>query len=130
MVKYQTVKRSAGYAMRGLSLVWHEEQNFRIEIMAGLIALCLALILHFSFLELSVVILLIGVILAAECANSALERIIDIVKPRVSEYARVVKDVVASMMAILVLTSITIALFLYVPKIIIFSTIVIHAIFY
>ena len=117
MIHYRNLKKSLGYAFFGLCGIWREEQNFRIEAIVGVIAILIALLLRFSCVELSILFILIGSILAAECANSALERIVDIVKPRVSEYARVVKDIVAGMMIIWVIISLLIALLLYIPKI-------------
>lgn len=116
--------------MNGVRIVWREEQNMRIELAMGLLAIILGVVLGFSTIELSIVILLIGSILAAECANSALERIVDILKPRVSEYVRVVKDIVAAMMLVLVITSLFVAFLLYLPKILNTLPIVIQAIFY
>lgn len=129
MINYHNLKKSARYATRGMVSVWREEQNFRIEICGGLVAIFLGLVLQFSFIELSIIVLLVGSILAAECVNTALERIVDILKPRVSEYVQVVKDILAAMMAILVSVSVLIALFLYVPKIVTVFAIVIQAIF-
>ena len=130
MINYRNLKKSARYAARGMVSVWREEQNFRIEIFGGFVAIFVGLVLRFTFIELSIIVLLVGSILAAECVNTSLERIVDILKPRVSEYVQIVKDILAAMMAILVIASVLIAFFLYVPKIVIVLAIVIQAIFH
>ncbi|MDP2656092.1 MAG: diacylglycerol kinase [bacterium] len=125
MISFTTLKNSARFARHGLFIVWREEQNFRVEIVAAILAIICGVLLSFTVIELSIVSLLIGCILAMECANSALERLLDIIKPRVSEYVRSIKDIIAAMMLILVITSLLVTIFLYIPKLINLFTIVI-----
>lgn len=62
--------------------------------MAGTVML-LTLWLPVSRFEIMILVLAIVLVLVLELINTAVERVMDILKPRVHPYARVVKDVTA-----------------------------------
>lgn len=87
--------RSLAHAGKGILYTFRNERNFQMELtMAGTVLL-LMLWLPLSRTEEMILILAMVLVLALELINTAMERVMDILKPRVHPYARVVKDVTA-----------------------------------
>ena len=89
------ITKSFFYALKGIWFTLKHERNFQIECAAGGAIVLLMLWLPLSSVERSVLLLTIALVLSFELVNTALERVMDILKPRVHPYARVVKDVMA-----------------------------------
>lgn len=87
--------RSTKHAVRGIFFTLKNERNFRVETGVALVVLFLMYWLPLSHTEDLVLILAIVSVLAMELVNTAVERVMDILKPRVHPYAKVVKDVMA-----------------------------------
>ncbi len=96
MIKWRKLLKSFVYARKGLFKVIHEEQNFRLELTAGVVVLFLATLLRVSYSDLAILILAIGLVLCLEIVNTVAELISDAVQPKLSHYAKNIKDVVAS----------------------------------
>ena len=103
MEKGSQVKRfrnSIKYALRGLDYVIKNERNFQIELLSGAVVLTLALILNVRSWEIILIILLVMWVLVMELINTVLERVVDILKPRVHPYSRLIKDIMASVVLV------------------------------
>lgn len=87
--------RSIRHAFRGIVYAIHHERNFQIECVAAIGVIGLALFLPLSSIELALIVFLTGWVLAFELINTAIERMLDIIKPNVHPYVRVVKDMSA-----------------------------------
>ncbi|MEZ4630952.1 MAG: diacylglycerol kinase [Deinococcales bacterium] len=104
--------KSFGYALRGLKTAWLSEQNFRIELTLGLIALGLSLWLGANS---SVIALVVALVLVLELVNSALERTIDLASPHYHQLAKEAKDITAAAVLIASILSIFIGIYELVP---------------
>lgn len=91
----RTFIRSFRHALRGLRFAWRVETNFRIQLLVAIAAILLALVLRISTLEFLFVLLLVVLVLVLELLNTFFEKLIDLVNPRVHEYVRQLKDVLA-----------------------------------
>ncbi len=78
-------------------------------------ALMLSLTLGLSLLENSILLIMCAVVLGMELANTALERVIDMLKPRVHPYARVVKDVMAGAVLLVCFIAFLIGVLIFLP---------------
>lgn len=107
--------RSFSYALKGILFAIRNEKNFQIEIMAGIIAVAMALFFPLSGLERGLIIFSVALVLALELANTALERVMDILKPRIHPYARVIKDMMAGAVLLTVLAAIAIGMVIFLP---------------
>lgn len=117
----KSLKRFASsirHAWRGLSYVWKHELNFKLQVVIGLCALILGFVLEIRRLEMLVIVLLIFSILALEVLNSALERFIDVFKPRMHKHVGLVKDVMAGVVLLVSLGALIVGLLIYGPPII------------
>ena len=111
--------RSFIYALRGIGFALKSERNFRAEIAIAIVAVILALIFPLSTLERSLIFLSIALVLALELANTAFERVMDILKPRIHPYARVIKDMMAGAVLLTTLTAVAIGITVFLPYILI-----------
>ncbi|MBE0651767.1 MAG: diacylglycerol kinase family protein, partial [Bacteroidales bacterium] len=71
--------KSFVYAFKGIFYMIKTQHNFWIQMSLGILAVILGFILKISHFEWGLVILSIGVVLAAETFNSAVEALTDIV---------------------------------------------------
>jgi len=95
MSELRAVYKSFSYAAKGIAKVAKEERNFRFQLaIAGLVAF-LMLILRVPALEMAVLSLAIALVLVLELLNSILERVVDILKPRIHHYVEDIKDMMA-----------------------------------
>lgn len=115
--KKNNFKKSFNCAVRGLKYVAKNERNFRIEMIIAVIVAFLAVIFNIKIWEFVVVIFLITWVLVAELANTVVERVVDILEPRVHPYARLIKDIMAGVVLISALMSILVGGLIFSPYI-------------
>jgi len=101
------------FARKGLVYIIRRERSFRWEITVGTAALFLAWYLGISLLGWAILILVITLVLSAEVLNTVLERILDIIEPRLAVHVAVLKDLLASAVFILALGALAIAILLW-----------------
>jgi len=105
------------YAWAGVSYAFQTQRNFRVHVIIGSLAVGLALFLKLSSVEIAVVGLTIGAVLAMELLNTAIESVVDLtVKQTYHELARIAKDCAAAAVLISALVAILVAGFLILPK--------------
>lgn len=102
-------------ASRGLKRVFQSEQNFRLQLVAGAVALGAGAYLHLRSWEMVVIILLSGWVLTIELLNTAFEYFSDLLKPRLHHYVGVLKDVMAAAVLVSSISSLIIGLIIFLP---------------
>jgi len=107
--------KSFYHAMNGLVFVYQHEQNFRIHLVAGALAVIFGFMLGMSRIEMAIVILLIIAVLGLELINSALEHFLDLIVPRFDVHVERVKNVLAAVVLLASVGAAIISLLLYVP---------------
>src|SRR6266540_1475931 len=93
--------RSFRFAFRGLGQVLTRERNARVHLVAAAAALGLSLWLGLARVEIALVVLAIGLVLAAEVVNTVVERLLDLLHPAHSERVRAIKDMCAAAVLLL-----------------------------
>jgi undecaprenol kinase len=88
--------KSLGYALRGLKYVIRNERNFQIELVVAIFVFLLMYLVNVQYQEKVFLVLMVVWVLALELTNTAIERIMDLLKPKVHPYVRVVKDTMAA----------------------------------
>lgn len=96
MMKNKSLWSSVKCAVRGLIHAVRTEKNFRYYAVIAVVFLACNLLLKASPMELAVFCLLCAAAFAAECINTAVERLADILFDQPDERARVIKDVAAA----------------------------------
>lgn len=84
------------YAINGLINVIKHEQNMKIHLTIAPLIIVLAFLLEISKTEKMIVFLIIGIVLALEVLNTAIERTVDLVTTEYHPVAKIAKDVSAA----------------------------------
>ena len=114
-IKMMSLKKSFLYAFRGLKYVMKNERNFRIELILAFLILVFSMILKIERWELVIVVFLITLVLVTELINTVVERVVDILEPRIHPFAKLIKDIMAAIVLISAITSVAIGSIVFLP---------------
>ncbi len=106
---------SLGYALAGWLYMLRWQKNTRLQAVASVIVMALALWLQISASELAVIILTITIVWMAEFINAAVEAVVNLASPEYHEMAKVAKDVASAAVLLGVVASILIGLLIFGP---------------
>ena len=116
---FQDRFKSFSYAFAGLKILFIEEHNARIHLIAALIATTLGFILEISPNEWISLIVVMGLVFICELINTSLEALADFVSPEKHPQIKKVKDLAAAAVLISALVALITGIILFLPKIII-----------
>ncbi len=105
------------YAFKGIKFVFLSQHNMWIHIILSFIAVAMGFSLNITNLEWIAVIFSIGLVLATEALNTAIEFLVDLVSPNYNEKAGRIKDIAAGAVLISAITSASIGAIIFIPKI-------------
>ncbi len=88
----------------------------QIQTLAALVAVFLGFYLGISLLEWSLLVLVILIVFITELINSALERVTDVLKPRINGYVREIKDIMAGAVMLASLLALIVGLLIFLPR--------------
>ncbi len=94
--KYNLFKNTS-YALAGLKDILKNESSFRTQLLAFIILGIFTLFLPLSYIQKSIMIIILFLPLLFEIANSAIERTVDLVTKEHHELAKQAKDAGATM---------------------------------
>ena len=114
---FKRATKSFVYAFRGLRSVWKKEQNFRFHSVAAILILILAVFLKLEKTDFAIILLLIGVVLILELVNTVFERLIDILKPRIHESSKEIKNISSAIVLTAAIFSVIIGTIIFLPYI-------------
>jgi diacylglycerol kinase len=117
MISVKRLFKSFTYAGRGLAKTWREEQNLQIHTVSALVAVALGYVLQISRIEWLVLILTILLVVLMEIVNSAVERVTDILKPRIHGYVKEIKDIMAAAVMLASIGAFVVGLLIFGPPI-------------
>lgn len=112
----QTFIRSFIVAFEGVWAGFKKGRNFRIQVISGILAVIIGIILKLSTLEWLILILTINFVLMIELINTSIESVVDLVSPEIRDEAKMAKDTAVAAVLISSIFSIFVALFLFLPK--------------
>lgn len=106
---------SFGYALAGWLYMLRWQKNTRLQAVASILVLLLALWLQIGFVEMAILILTITIVWMAEFLNAAVEAAVNLSTQTYHPMAKVAKDVAAAAVLLGVVASILIGLLLLGP---------------
>lgn len=109
--------KSFSYAARGFRYALRGEQNFQLEMLAAAVTIFGMYAFDISSGERVALVLCIAVVLSLELVNTAVERMMDMMKPRVHPYVRVIKDVMAASVLVASLGALAVGLIIFFPRV-------------
>jgi len=104
-------------AFRGLIHAFRHEKNFQNEVAIAILVIIAMFYFPTSRLENVALIGMIMAVLIMELVNTIFERVVDILKPRIHPYARLIKDLMAAAVLITAFVSIIIGIIIFYPYI-------------
>lgn len=108
--------KSFNYAFNGLRILFKEEHNARIHLLAALLVIFLGFFYKISNLEWVSILLSIGLVFSMEMLNTAIENLADFVTPERNEKIKKVKDLAAAAVLISAVVALIVGLMVFVPK--------------
>ena len=116
-MKYDFKKqlRSFGYAWKGIRCCIGKEQNLSFHLIATVVTVIAGFLLEITRIDWMIVILCIGVVIAAELFNSAIEKLVDLVSPERHPIAGQVKGIAAGAVLVCAATAAIIGLIVFIP---------------
>jgi diacylglycerol kinase len=117
MINFKRLFKSFGYAGKGLAKTWREEQNLHIHTLAGLVAIGFGVYFQIDRLEWLILVITILLVLLMEIVNSAVERVTDVLKPRIHGYVKEIKDIMAAAVLLASLGAVIVGLLIFGPRI-------------
>jgi diacylglycerol kinase (ATP) len=106
---------SLGYALAGWLYMLRWQKNTRLQALASILVMALALWLQIGFVELAILILTITIVWMAEFINAAVEAVVNLATTEIHPMAKVAKDVAAAAVLLGVVASVLIGLLLLGP---------------
>ena len=117
--KFSSRERLAGfrYAFNGLKILIAEEHNARIHLFIACCVVIAGIVFHISKNEWIAVVFCIGMVIALELINSAIENTADFISKEKSETIKKIKDLSAGAVLVAAIASAVIGLLIFLPKI-------------
>jgi diacylglycerol kinase len=103
------------HAFAGWWYVLRTQRNAWIHAVASILACALSLWLQLQRLEWTILLLIIALVWVAECVNTAVEAVVDLLSPDIHPLAKIAKDVAAAAVLIAVLAAVAIGLLILGP---------------
>ncbi len=110
--------RSFGYSWNGIKSFISTEQNGRIHLVISAIVIILGFVLNISTSEWIMVIICIGVVIAAEAMNTSIEKLCDHISPEKNENIGRVKDLASGAVLIVSVAAAVVGIIIFLPKLI------------
>lgn len=92
------------------------QRNMKIHVALAVVAVLLGFSFAIDAASWAAIVLCIAVVFAAECFNTAIEAVVDLVSPNYHELARHAKDCAAGAVLICALAAVVVALVVFAPR--------------
>ncbi len=108
-------------AFAGLGYVLRTQRNARVHLVVGLAVVAVGLAFQRTNVALSraewlVLVVVIGLVFAAECFNTAVEALVDLLSPDWHERAKVAKDTAAATVLCGAIAAVVVGLIVFLPR--------------
>ncbi len=107
--------RSFRHAIRGLGFLL-EENNTKFHLLASVIVLSVGFYTKLTSIEWSIILIQIGLVIAAETFNTAIEKLCDFVSPEHQPLIGKVKDLSAAAVLIVSGVAVIVGIIIFLPK--------------
>ncbi|MFC7748066.1 diacylglycerol kinase family protein [Lentibacillus kimchii] len=103
-------------AYNGLKETFRTERNFRIHSIVALAVIAAGFALHLPLIKWAFISLLIGLVLTAELFNTAVEKMLDYLRPNIHPQAKVIKDIAAGAVLISAIAAAVAGIIIFLPE--------------
>ncbi len=102
--------RSFVWAGEGIAHTWRTQRHMKIHVAIAAAVILVGLWLHLPPRDWAVLALTIGIVLAVEVGNTAIEALVDLASPDIHPLAKIAKDAAAGVVLILALAAVVVGL--------------------
>lgn len=110
--------RSFKYSWEGLKYAYRYEQSMMLHFFLSIFVVILGIWLKISLFEWAFCILGLGIMLAIELLNTAVEAVVDLASPEIHPLAKIAKDTGSAASGVYSILAFVSACFIFIPKII------------
>ncbi len=110
--------KSFGYAFNGLKTVAVQEHNFRVHLLAAVVAITAGFYFNIDKYEWIAVIIMVALVLCLEMVNASVEKLSDVVSPQKNRKIKAIKDITAAAVLVAAIASLFVAALIFIPKIV------------
>lgn len=117
-IKKKGIKRTLRtfkYSMQGLTYAYKNEQSMLIHAIGSAVTVALGFIYGLTLTEWAIVFIALGVILASELINTAIEAAVDLVTLEINPLAKIAKDCGSAATFVLTICAVIVCLMVFVP---------------
>ena len=114
-----SLARAFSCAGSGFVFALRTQRNMKIHVVIAIVAVVLGLALEIDAASWAAIIVCIAAVFAAECFNTALESVVDLVSPTYHELARRAKDCAAAGVLVFAFAAVVVALVVFVPRLLV-----------
>ena len=108
---------STKYSIEGLLYAYKNEKSLWMHGFCSIIAICLGIIFKITLVQWSMILISLGIILAIELLNTAIEAVVDMITLEYHPLAKIAKDCGSAATFVAVLIGLIISAFIFIPKI-------------
>ena len=109
--------RSFTYPIKGLRYAYRNEQNLTFDLGIALLVIIASFIFKVSLIEAAILALTIGLVIALELVNTAIEATVDLVTQDYHPIAKVAKDTSSAAVFIFAIAAVIVGLTIFLPKV-------------
>ncbi|MEG1900023.1 MAG: diacylglycerol kinase family protein [Bacilli bacterium] len=106
------------YSFEGLKNAYLNEQSMMIHCIITVFVVGLGFILKINNIEWVIVLIMVGLVMAMELMNTAIEAVVDMVMPDIHPLAKIAKDSASAAVGVLSLVAFIIGCIVFLPNII------------
>lgn len=115
MINFKAILKSLGYAFAGLFYVVRTQNNARFHSLATVLVVAVGFWLQLTIIQWCLILIAIGLVWIAECFNTSLEKMFDLVNPDPHPLVKNGKDSGAAAVLVAALLSVAIGLLVLLP---------------
>lgn len=104
-------------AFSGMWRAFLGERNLQIHFLTGLIVIILAFLFHVSYVEKLILLIVIGIVIALELINTAIERAVDLVTAEKHPLAKLAKDTAAAAVLFFAIIAVIIGIAIFIHSV-------------
>lgn len=108
--------KSFRYAFNGIFYTIKTQNNAKVHLFIGSLVICLSLYLKIALWEWEILSLVIGLVLAMEIMNTAIESLADALSTKQNTKIGIAKDCAAGAVLVTAIAAISIGLLIFIPK--------------
>ncbi|MEG0995156.1 MAG: diacylglycerol kinase family protein [Bacilli bacterium] len=115
---FKRFMESFKYSFEGLKNAYLNEQSMMIHCIITVFVVGLGFILKINNIEWLIVLIMVGLVMAMELMNTAIEAVVDMVMPDIHPLAKIAKDSASAAVGVLSLVAFIIGCIVFLPNII------------